>query len=369
LRELYAAAERTGSFEVEQSLQGVAFRGWRKDAQRGMEMPINRGFVLASRPQGVAGPENFRLVEQEIREPADGEVLIKHLYLSLDPYMRGRMNDAKSYAQPQKINEIMIGGTVGEVVASKNANFKVGDHVLGMGGWQLYSLSDGRELRKLPQTGLPIQAFLGALGMPGITAWYGLKKIIAPKAGETIVVSAATGAVGTVVGQLAKEAGARTVGIAGGSEKCQLAVREFGYDICIDHRASDFAEQFKSAVPKGIDGVFENVGGQPLELSLRHLNAFARIAICGLVASGYDGTPTPIRDVGVLLATRSKIEGFIVSDHLPLWPEAIAELTGLAAAGKLKWRETIAEGLDAAPAAFFGMLKGANLGKQLVKLA
>jgi NADPH-dependent curcumin reductase CurA len=331
-------------------------------------LPINRGFVLASRPQGAPVAENFRLVEHEIGDPADGEVLVRHQYLSLDPYMRGRMNDAKSYAQPQKIDAIMGGGTVGDVIATKNPNFKPGDQVVGMGGWQLYALSNGQDLRKIPPMGLPIQAFVGSLGMPGVTAWYGLKKIIAPKSGETVVVSAATGAVGAVVGQLIKLAGARAVGIAGGPEKCRLAVEELGFDVCLDHRAHDFADQFKDALPDGIDGVFENVGGQPLALSLRRLNAFARVAICGLVASGYDGTPTPVNDISFLLATRSRIEGFIVSDHLELWPQAIQELAGLAAAGKLKWRETIAEGLEAAPAAFFGMLKGANVGKQLVKL-
>jgi NADPH-dependent curcumin reductase len=331
-------------------------------------LPINRGFVLASRPQGAPVAENFRLVEHEIGEPADGEVLVRHQYLSLDPYMRGRMNDAKSYAQPQKLDAIMGGGTVGDVIASKNPNFKPGDQVVGMGGWQLYALSNGQDLRKIPQMGLPIQAFVGSLGMPGVTAWYGLKKIIAPKSGETVVVSAATGAVGAVVGQLIKLAGARAVGIAGGPEKCKLAVEELGFDVCLDHRAHDFADQFKDALPDGIDGVFENVGGQPLALSLRRLNTFARVAICGLVASGYDGTPTPVNDISFLLATRSRIEGFIVSDHLELWPQAIQELATLAAAGKLKWRETIAEGLEAAPAAFFGMLKGANVGKQLVKL-
>jgi NADPH-dependent curcumin reductase len=331
-------------------------------------MPTNRGYVLASRPKGAPTRENFRLVEQEIREPADGQLLVKHHYLSLDPYMRGRMNDTKSYAQAQKIDEIMVGGTVGEVVASKNHDFKVGDKVVGMGGWQLYALSNGSDLRKIPPLGLPIQAFIGALGMPGVTAWYGVKKIIEPKPGETIVVSAATGAVGTVVGRLVKEAGAIAVGIAGGPEKCKLAVAELGFDVCLDHRAADFADQFNKALPNGIDGVFENVGGQPLELSVRRLNPFARIAVCGLVASGYDGTPTPIRDVSFLLTTRSKIEGFIVSDHLALWPQAIEELGKLAAAGKLTWRETVAEGLEATPDAFFGMLKGANVGKQLVKL-
>jgi NADPH-dependent curcumin reductase CurA len=331
-------------------------------------MPTNKGFVLASRPQAAAGPENFRLVEGQLPEPGEGQVLVQHHYLSLDPYMRGRMNDSKSYAEPQKIDEIMIGGTVGEIIASNNPKFSAGDRVVGMGGWQLYSLTDGQGLTKIPPSPLPLQAFLGPLGMPGVTAWYGLKKIIAPKPGETIVVSAATGAVGSVVGQLVKQAGGKAVGIAGGPDKCRLAVDELGYYLCIDHRAPDFEDKFKVALPDGIDGVFENVGGKPLELSLRRLNTFARIAICGLVASGYDGTPTPIGDIGALLMTRSKMEGFIISDHLDLWPQAIMELVTLAAAGKLKWRETIAEGIEAAPAAFFGMLRGENVGKQLVKL-
>ena len=331
-------------------------------------MPHNKGFVLASRPQGEAKAENFRLVEHDVGEPAEGQVLVKHHYLSLDPYMRGRMDESKSYAAAQKIDEIMVGGTVGEVIASKNPNFKVGDHVVGSGGWQLYQLSDGKGLQKIDTSRVPIQAFVGACGMPGITAWYGLNKIIAPKKGETVVVSAATGAVGSIVGQLAKAKGARAVGIAGGPDKCIYATDELGYDFCVDHRAADFGEKLKAALPNGVDGLFENVGGQPFSLTVRRLNAFARIAICGLIASYEGKEKSSLEDLRVLLVNRAKIEGFIVSDHLALWPEAQKELVELAATGKLKWKETIAEGLEAAPDAFFGMLRGKNFGKQLVKL-
>ena len=330
-------------------------------------MTHNKKFILASRPQGEAGPHNFALKEETLPAPADGQILVRHHYLSLDPYMRGRMNDARSYAQPQPVGEVMIGGAVGEVVASNNPRFKAGDKVVGMGGWQLYSLHDGKGWQKVDAR-VPLQAYLGALGMPGVTAWYGVNKIIAPKAGETVVVSAATGAVGSVVGQLVTQAGARAVGIAGGPEKCRYAIETLGFAACVDHRAGDFAAALKAVTPNGIDGLFENVGGLPLDLCMRRLNDFARIAICGLVASGYDGTPTPLSNIAVILATRSKLQGFIVSDHLDLWPQALGELGALAAAGKLKWHESVALGLESAPEAFFGMLKGKNFGKQLVKL-
>lgn len=333
-------------------------------------MPRNKAFILATRPthDQPAGPHNFRLVESEIAPLADGEVLVRNNYLSLDPYMRARMNDARSYAAPQPIGEVMIGGTVGDVAASRNARYGIGDKVALMGGWQLFSRSDGRDLRKIDLNGPPIQAFLGVLGMPGVTAWYGLTRIIAPKEGETVVVSAATGAVGAVVGQLAKVAGARAVGIAGGAMKCGYAVEELGYDHCIDHQAGDFAEKLAQALPQGIDGLFENVGGAPFAASIRHLNVFSRVAVCGLVASGYDGTPTPLPDMRLLLDRRATMQGFIISDHLELWPNALRELADQVTAGRLRWRESIAEGLEAAPAAFFAMLKGGNFGKQLVKL-
>ena len=333
-------------------------------------MPRNKAIVLASRPtrDAPAGPHNFRLVDMVTPDPVDGETLVRHHYLSLDPYMRGRMNAGRSYAEPQPVGEVMIGATVGEVVASRNARFAVGDKVVGMGGWRLYALSDGRDLRKIEGDDLPIQSWLGALGMPGVTAWHGLNAIIAPKPRETIVVSAATGAVGSVVGQLVRIAGARAVGIAGGPEKCAYARDELGYDACVDHRSPDFAEALAAAAPNGVDGLFENVGGRPFEATMRLLNPFARVAICGLVASGYDGTPTPLPDVRVLLDRRARMEGFIVSDHMSIWPRALRELADHARAGRLGWRETIAEGLEAAPAAFFSMLKGGNFGKQLVKL-
>jgi NADPH-dependent curcumin reductase len=330
-------------------------------------MAVNKQFVLESRPTGNVEPGNFKLVEAAIPTPGPGQVLVRHHYLSLDPYMRGRLNDSKSYAKPQEVGAVMGGGTVGEIAASNNSRFKIGDKVVGMGGWQLYSLTDGAGLNVVDASRIPIQAYLGPVGMPGVTAWYGLNKIIAPKAGETVVVSAATGAVGSVVGQLAKIAGATTVGIAGGSDKCAYARAELGYDVCVDHKSPDFVAELKAALPKGVDGLFENVGGVPFATCMRRLNDFARIAVCGLIAS-YEGAPTTLDNVGTLLITRSKIEGFIVSDHLPLWPEALRELAGHVAAGRIRYRETIAEGLEKTPEAFIGMLKGRNFGKQLVKV-
>jgi NADPH-dependent curcumin reductase len=332
-----------------------------------LAVPNNQQVVLDSRPTDKVSPANFRLVEAPIPTPGPDEVLVRHHYLSLDPYMRGRMSDAKSYAKPQELGVTMGGGTVGEVVASNNSRFKPGDFVVGMGGWQLYHLSDGRDLNLVDAKTAPLQAYLGPIGMPGVTAWYGLNKIIAPKAGETVVVSAATGAVGSVVGQLAKIAGARAVGIAGGAEKCAYAVHALGYDVCVDHKSPHFAEEMKAALESGLDGLFENVGGEPFAQCLRRLNDFARIAVCGLVAS-YEGPPTTLPDMRIFLVRRIKVEGFIVSDHLPLWPQALAELASQVAAGRLRWRETIREGLESAPQALIDLLHGGNFGKMLVKL-
>jgi NADPH-dependent curcumin reductase CurA len=331
-------------------------------------MPVNKQILLDSRPTGAAETRNFKLIEGNAPTPGPGQALVRHLYLSLDPYMRGRMNDAKSYAKPQELGVVMGGGTVGEVVASNNERFKPGDKVVGMGGWQNYSLSDGGDIRVIDASRIPIQAYLGPVGMPGVTAWYGVNKIIAPKKGETVVITAATGAVGSVVGQLARLAGATTVGVAGGPEKCAYAQSELGYDICVDHKSANFVGEMKAALPKGVDGLFENVGGVPFETAARLFNDFARVAVCGVIAS-YDGAPPPALNLFQFLVKRIKVEGFIVADHIALWPTALTELAGHVAAGRIRYRETIAEGLESAPEAFIGMLKGRNFGKQLVKLA
>ncbi|KAB0585940.1 NADP-dependent oxidoreductase [Comamonas kerstersii] len=337
-------------------------------------MPRNQQILLDNRPEGEAAVSNFKLVETETPALQEGQVLVRHHYLSLDPYMRGRMNDSKSYAAPQPLGEVMLGGTVGEVVESRHAKFQPGDKVVGMGGWQLYSVVDGNApgmLRKVDTTHVPLSYYLGAVGMPGVTAWYGLVKIINPKPGETVVVSAATGAVGSAFGALAKARGCRVVGIAGGPEKCAYAVNELGFDACIDYRAhSDLkamSQALKQACPNGIDGYFENVGGYLLDAVLLRANAFARVALCGMIA-GYDGAPLPLQNPALILINRVKMEGFIVSEHMDVWPQALQELATLVAQGQLRPRESIAQGLENAPEAFLGMLKGKNFGKQLVQL-
>lgn len=327
--------------------------------------------VLASRPQGWVTTENFRLERVPVPQPGPGQVLVRNHYLSLDPYMRGRMEETKSYAESQKLGETMIGGTVGVVEASHNPGFAVGDTVLGMFGWQEYGLSDGTGLMKVDTRAVPMSAYLGAVGMPGVTAWYGLNRICRPKAGETVLVSAASGAVGSVVGQLAKQAGCRAIGIAGGQEKCEYVVSELGFDACIDHRrhgdVKAMARALREAAPNGIDGLFENVGGVCLDAALACMNPFGRIALCGLIA-GYNGQDIAIHHVRALLVMRLELRGFIVSDHMADWPQALGELARGVATGKIKYRETVAEGLAAAPEAFIGLLQGRNFGKQLVKL-
>ena len=331
-------------------------------------MPRNLQILLDHRPADKVSPANFRIVETPVPTPGPGQVLVRQTFLSLDPYMRGRLSDAKSYAKPQEIGAVMQGGAVGVVEASNNPRFKPGDSVVGSGGWQRYYVSDGRDFNVVDAKSIPIQAYLGPVGMPGVTAWYGLNKIIAPKSGETVLVSAATGAVGSVVGQLARAAGARAVGIAGGPEKCTYAVQELGYAACVDHKSASFAADLKAAVPDGVDGVFENVGGEPFQQALRRLNDFARLAICGLIAS-YEGPLTALPDMRLFLVRRIKVEGFIVSDHMSLWPQAIAELTGYVAAGRLKWRETVRDGLENAPQALVDLLHGENFGKMLVRVS
>jgi len=265
---------------------------------------------------------------------------------------------------------VMIGGTAGEVVESRNPSFTPGDLVVGMGGWQEYSVVSGG-VRKVETSRIPLQAYLGPVGMPGVTAWYGLNKICEVKAGQTIAVSAASGAVGSVVGQLAKAKGCRAVGFAGGPDKCRYVTDELGFDACVDYKAhadgKSLYAALKAATPDGIDGHFENVGGPVLDAVLLRMNDHARIALCGMI-SGYSGEPIPIKFPSLILTSRLRVEGFIVSEHMDIWPAALTELGMLVATGKLKYRETIANGLDSAPEAFFGMLKGKNFGKQLVKL-
>ena len=337
-------------------------------------MPSNKQIHLDNRPTGEATAGNFKLVESQTQALTPGQVLVRHHFMSLDPYMRGRMNDSKSYAVPQALGQTMGGGTVGEVVESQNDKFKVGDKVVGMGGWQQYSVVDANQVgavRKVDTTHVPLSAYLGAVGMPGVTAWYGLVKIIEPKAGQTMVVSAATGAVGSAFAALSKARGCRTVGIAGGPEKCGYAVAELGFDACIDYKvhkdAASLSKALKESCPDGIDGYFENVGGMVLDAVLGRMNAFGRIAVCGMIA-GYDGAPLPLAQPALILMQRLKVEGFIVSEHMEVWPQALTELGTLVATGKLKARESIAMGLEAAPEAFLGLLKGKNFGKQLVKL-
>jgi NADPH-dependent curcumin reductase CurA len=337
-------------------------------------MPTNKQIHLDNRPDGEAVASNFKLVTGETPALQDNQVLVRHHFMSLDPYMRGRMNDAKSYAQPQPLGQVMQGGTVGEVVESKHPKYAVGDKVVGFGGWQEYSVVDAAQpgaLKKVDTAHIALSHYLGAVGMPGVTAWYGLVKIIAPKAGETVVVTAASGAVGSAFGALARARGCRVVGIAGGAEKCAYVRDELGFDACIDYRqhpdVKSMSAALKEACPKGIDGYFENVGGYIFDAVLLRTNAFARVALCGMIA-GYDGAPMPLANPALILVNRLKVEGFIVSEHMEFWPEALAELGALVAGGKLKPRESVAQGLEAAPEAFLGLLKGRNFGKQLVKL-
>jgi NADPH-dependent curcumin reductase CurA len=339
-----------------------------------MAGPTNRRFVLASRPEGEPTPQNFRLETEPAPEPAEGQVLLKTRWMSLDPYMRGRMSAAKSYAKSVEIGDVMEAGTVGEVVASKNPKFQVGDIVLASSGWQEYAVSDGRGLRKLDPGVAPIQTALGVLGMPGMTAYVGLAEIGQPKAGETVAVAAATGPVGSLVGQIAKLRGARAVGIAGGPEKCRALTEEFGFDAAVDHRAPDFAEQLARACPNGIDVYFENVGGAVFEAVLPLLNDFARIPVCGLIAQ-YNATGLPegpnripllMRQV---LSKRLRIQGFIVWDFAHRAKDFATEVGGWLKEGRIKYREDVVEGLENAPEAFIGLLRGRNFGKLLVKVS
>jgi NADPH-dependent curcumin reductase CurA len=339
-----------------------------------MVEPKNRQIVLAARPEGEPKPEHFRLVETEVPAPREGEVLLRTLWLSLDPYMRGRMSAAKSYTKPVEVGEVMVGGTVSEVVESKNPRFQRGDIVSSYAGWQDFAVSNGSGLIKLDPKIAPISTALGVLGMPGMTAYTGLLEIGQPKPGETVVVSAASGAVGSVVGQIAKIMGCRAVGVAGGPEKCRYVVDELGYDACVDHRAPDVAEKLAAACPKGVDVYFENVGGATWKAVFPLLNNFARIPLCGLIAhyndtelpAGPDRTPQLMR---AILTKRLTLRGFIVFDFIARAGDFQRDMGAWVREGKIKYREDVVEGLEKAPEAFMGLLKGKNFGKLLVKVA
>jgi NADPH-dependent curcumin reductase len=328
--------------------------------------------VLASRPVGDPKSSDFRIEDCPLPAPGEGQVLLRTIWLSLDPYMRGRMSDAPSYAAPVPIGGVMEGGTVSEVMASNNAGFAKGDIVLARAGWQTHALSDGKGLAKIdPKLG-PISTAVGVLGMPGMTAYAGLLEIGKPQAGETVVVAAASGAVGSAVGQIAKIKGARAIGIAGGKDKCDYVKRELGFDDCLDHRDPDLAAKLKEACPKGIDVYFENVGGAVFEAVFPLLNAFARVPVCGLIAQ-YNDTSASVPKwasslMRAVLTKRLNIRGFIVSDFAALQADFMRDMPQWVREGRVKYREFVTEGLDSAPGAFMGLLKGANFGKQLVRV-
>ena len=338
-------------------------------------MPINHRIVLNSRPVGAPTPENFRIEEAPIAAPATGEVLLRTLYLSLDPYMRGRMSDGPSYAAPVPLGEVMVGGTVSRVESSNHPDFKPGDLVLGQSGWQSLALSDGNGLNKLDAAMTHPSLALGVLGMPGFTAYMGLLDIGQPKAGETVVVAAASGAVGSVVGQIAKLKGCHVVGIAGGADKCRYVVDELGFDACIDHRSPDLKQQLASACPKGIDVYFENVGGAVFDAVLPLLNTKARVPVCGLIAHYNDTTLPPGPDrLGLLTRTllikRIKMQGFIIfDDYAHRYGEFFAEMSQWLKDGKIKFREDVIDGLENTPQAFIDLLEGKNFGKLVVRVA
>ena len=338
-------------------------------------MPINHRIVLNSRPVGAPTLDNFRLEEAPIAAPATGEVLLRTLFLSLDPYMRGRMSDGPSYAAPVALGEVMVGSTISRVEASQHPDFKAGDLVLGQSGWQSLALSNGKALSKLDTAMTQPSLALGVLGMPGFTAYMGLLDIGQPQAGETVVVAAASGAVGSVVGQIAKLKGCRVVGIAGGAEKCRYVVSELGFDACIDHRSPDLKQQLAAACPKGIDVYFENVGGAVFDAVLPLLNTRARIPVCGLIANYNDTALPPGPDrLGLLTRTllikRIKMQGFIIfDDYAHHYGEFFGEMSQWLKDGKIKFREDVVDGLENAPQAFIGLLEGKNFGKLVVRLS
>ena len=339
-----------------------------------MSNKINRKIVLVKRPVGKPQIENFRLDKTSIPVPEDGQVLCKTIFLSLDPYMRGRMNAGRSYAPPVEVNEVMCGGTVGQVIESKYSGFSEGDFVVGYGGWQEFWVQQGKELKKVDPQLAPISTATGVLGMPGVTAYTGLLNIGQPKKGETVVVAAASGAVGSVVGQIARIKGARAVGIAGSAEKCKYVKEELGFDACVNHNSPEFAEALRTVCSEGIDVYFENVGGKVFETVSPLLNDFARIPVCGVISAynatelppGPNLTPLLMRDI---LVKRLTFRGFIVWDYATQEKEALTELANWIKAGKLHYREDIVDGIENAPEAFIGLFEGKNFGKLVIRVS
>jgi hypothetical protein len=329
---------------------------------------IRRSWVLKERPAGAVSADNFAVQEDAVPQPGTGEVVTRTIWLSIDPYMRGRLREQQTYAAAVQVGEVMTGETVGEVIASADSRFVPGDVVVGARGWQTHCLSSGERLVTIERHGAPLSAYLGILGMPGATAYRGITEICQPKAGETVVVSAASGAVGSVAGQLAKRAGARVVGVAGGPEKCLYVQATLGFDDCVDHASGDLRRELMAACPNGIDGYFENVGGEVQAAVFDWLNPFARVAMCGMVSQYNDAEFPPGPNLGFVVGKRVLIQGFIVSDR----PEKLEEWRKLAAPwvaeGSLVYREDVHEGLDCAPDALAGILGGANFGKMLVRV-
>ncbi len=335
-----------------------------------MATPMNREIRLAARPVGFPKPSDFELVESPTPEPGPNEVLVRTIYMSVDPYMRGRMNDVASYTPPFKIGEALQGGAVGRVERSNHPDFRPGDHVTGSAGWREYHLSDGTGLTRIDPDQAPLSAHLGVLGMPGMTAYVGLLDIGRPKAGETVFVSGAAGAVGSIVGQIARIKACRVVGSAGSDEKVSLLRDELGFDAAFNYKSADLERELSDACPDGIDIYFDNVGGDHLQAALNHMNAFGRIPACGMISQYNNATPVPgPNNLTAIVRGRLTMQGFIVSDHIDRRPAFLADMSGWLREGQIKHRETVVHGIEHAVDAFLGLLKGENTGKMLVQLA
>jgi len=331
-------------------------------------MASNRRILLKSRPTGMPMPENFDCVEEPVPEPDEGEMLVQNLWLSLDPYMRLLMSPQKAYSAPVELGAVMEGRTVGRILESRDPGFRSGEYVVGGGNWQEYGLMTVEGTRKLDPDTVPLSTALGVLGMPGQTAWVGMTLLAEARASDTVVVSAAAGAVGSLAGQIAKLKGCRVVGIAGGAEKCHHVVNQLGFDACVDHHRPDLAAALAAACPDGVDVDFENVGGRVLEATWPLLNEFARVLVCGLIAD-YHGQPPPGPELTTLLLKRVRVQGFFIFDHLGRTQDFLDEVTPWVREGRITYQESIVDGLENAPRAFAGLFQGRNLGKLLVRVA